>query len=163
MDTSTLVWVVVAAVAALIVVGALVLVSQRRLAHSHRRKATTIRDHAAEHVHQVGQREALADEAEANARGMQAQADAKAAVAARLQHGAATRRDEAKTARAEVDEEFVRADELDPDSQPRQAPAQARTTASAGTSSRPNAVNNRAPAEREPTTAGKGPERNPAV
>ena len=65
----------------------------------------------------MGQREAFADETAAKARVAQAEADAKAAHAAGLQHQAQVRRSDAATARDEVNQEFERADKIDPDSQ----------------------------------------------
>jgi hypothetical protein len=75
----------------------------------------------------VGQREALADETAAKARAAQAEADAKAAHATGLQHQAEMRRTDAATARDEVNQEFERADTIDPDTHtngdtPRQDP-----------------------------------------
>jgi hypothetical protein len=63
----------------------------------------------------VGQREALADETAAKARAAQAEADAKTAHAKGLQHQAQVRRSDAATARDEVNQEFERADKIDPD------------------------------------------------
>ena len=63
----------------------------------------------------MGQREALADETAAKARAAQAEADAKAAHATGLQHQAEIRRTDAATARDEVNQEFERADTIDPD------------------------------------------------
>ena len=65
----------------------------------------------------MGQREALADETAAKGRAAQAEADAKAAHATGLQHQAEVRRTDAATARDEVDQEFERADTMDPDTQ----------------------------------------------
>ncbi|HEY6650149.1 MAG TPA: hypothetical protein VI217_23950, partial [Mycobacterium sp.] len=76
-----------------------------------------IRDKAVDQSHKVGQREALADETAAKARVAQAEADAKAAHAAGLQHQAQVRRTDAATGRDEVNQEFERADKIDPDSQ----------------------------------------------
>src|SRR4029079_9465995 len=82
----------------------------------HRRvEAGNIRDKAAEQSHKVGQREALAEETAAKARAAQAEADAKAAHATGLQHQAQMRRSDATTARDEVNQEFDRADKIDPD------------------------------------------------
>ena len=84
----------------------------------HRRvEAGDIRDKATDESHKVGQREAFADETAAKARVAQAEADAKTAHAAGLQHQAQVRRSDAATARDEVNQEFERADKIDPDSQ----------------------------------------------
>ena len=65
----------------------------------------------------MGQREALADETAAKARAAQAEADAKTAHAKGLQHQAQVRRTDAASARDEVNQEFERADTMDPDTQ----------------------------------------------
>jgi hypothetical protein len=65
----------------------------------------------------VGRREALAEETAPKCPAAQAEADAKAAHATGLQHQAEVRRTDAATARDEVNQEFERADTIDPDSQ----------------------------------------------
>ena len=100
----------------------------RKKRTEHRRvEAGDIRDKATDESHKVGQREAFADETAAKARVAQAEADAKTAHAAGLEHQAQVRRNDAATARDEVNQEFERADKIDPDSQtpddkPRQGP-----------------------------------------
>jgi hypothetical protein len=88
----------------------------KRNQHRHV-EAGKMRDRAEEQSHKVGQREALADETAAKARAAQAEAEAKAAHAKGLQHQAHTRRSDAAAARDEVNQEFERADKIDPDSQ----------------------------------------------
>ena len=66
---------------------------------------------------QVKQREALADETAAKSRAAQAEADVKTAQASGLQQQAAGHRSEAVTARDELNQEFERADKMDPDTQ----------------------------------------------
>jgi len=75
-----------------------------------------MRDRAEEESHKVGRREALADETAAKGRAAQAEAEAKTAHAKGLQHQAHTRRADAAAARDEVNQEFERADKIDPDS-----------------------------------------------
>ncbi|CAM3933466.1 hypothetical protein [Smaragdicoccus niigatensis] len=113
MDTSTLVWLAVVVIAGILLGVGSALASRRSIAKRHS-EADIIRDRATQQERQATEREALADEAAANARAMQAQAEAKAAIAARLHHGAEMRREEAVSARAEVDGEFERADKIDP-------------------------------------------------
>jgi hypothetical protein len=87
----------------------------KRNQHRHV-EAGKMRDRAEEQSHKVGQREALADETAAKARAAQAEAEAKAAHATGLQHQADTRRSDAAAARDEVNQEFKRADKIDPHS-----------------------------------------------
>ena len=108
MTTNTIVLIVVVAIVAILLIAALAWVARKKRTE-HRR------DKAAEQSHEVGQREALADETAAKARAAQAEAEAKAAHATGLQHQAEVRRSDAATARDEVNEEFERADTIDPD------------------------------------------------
>jgi FtsZ-interacting cell division protein ZipA len=117
MTTSTIVLIVVVAVAAILAIAAIAWVARNKRTQHRRVEAGDIRDKAADQSHKVGQREALADETAAKARAAQAEADAKAAHAAGLQHQAHIRRSDAATARDEVNQEFERADKVDPDTQ----------------------------------------------
>ena len=118
MTTSTIVLIVVIAVAAILAIAAIALVARKKRTEHRRVEAGDIRDKATDESHKVGQREALADETAAKApRVAQAEADAKAAHAAGLQHQAQVRRSDAATARDEVNQEFERADKIDPDTQ----------------------------------------------
>jgi FtsZ-interacting cell division protein ZipA len=115
MTTSTIVLIVVIAVAAILAIAAIAWVARNKRTQHRRVEAGDIRDKAADESHRVGQREALADETAAKARVAQAEADAKTAHAAGLQHQAQVRRTDAASARDEVDQEFERADKIDPD------------------------------------------------
>ncbi len=117
MTTSTIVLIVVIAVAAILAIAAIAWVARKKRTEHRRVEAGDIRDKATDESHKVGQREAFADETDAKARVAQAEADAKAAHATGLQHQAQVRRSDATTARDEVDQEFERADKIDPDSQ----------------------------------------------
>ena len=117
MTTSTIVLIVVIAVAAILAIAAIAWVARKKRTEHRRVEAGDIRDKATDESHKVGQREALADETAAKARVAQAEADAKTAHAAGLQHQAQVRRNDAATARDEVNQEFERADKIDPDSQ----------------------------------------------
>ena len=116
MTTSTIVLIVVVAVAAVLLVAAIAWVARNKRTEHRRVHAGDIREKAVEQSHEVGQREALADETAAKARVAQAEADAKAAQAAGLQHQAQARRTDAATSRSEVNRQFERADKIDPDS-----------------------------------------------
>ena len=115
MTTNTIVLIVVVAVVAIVLIAALAWVARNKRTQHRRVEAGDIRDKAVEQSHEVGQREALADETAAKARAAQAEADAKAAHATGLQHQAEMRRNDAATARDEVNQEFERADTMDPD------------------------------------------------
>ncbi len=117
MTTSTIVLIAAVAVVAILAIAAIAWVARNKRTQHHRVEAGEIRDKAAEESHKVGQREALADETAANARAAQAEADAKAAHATGLQHQAQIRRSDAATARDEVNQEFDRANKIDPDTQ----------------------------------------------
>jgi FtsZ-interacting cell division protein ZipA len=117
MTTSSIVLIVVIAVVALVLIAAIVWVVRNKRTQHRRVEAGDIRDKAVDESHKVGQREALADETAAKARVAQAEADAKTAHATGLQHEAQVRRTDATSARDEVNQEFERADKIDPDSQ----------------------------------------------
>jgi hypothetical protein len=79
-----------------------------------RHKAENIRGEAAEETLRVRQREALAEDTAARARAAQAEADVKAAQATGLQQQAAAHRSEAATSRDQLNEQWDRAEKLDP-------------------------------------------------
>ena len=89
----------------------------KRNQHRHVEAGKNPRGQAREETLQVRQREALADETAAKARAAQAEADVKAAQASGLQQQAAAHRSEAVTSRDELNQEFERADKMDPHSQ----------------------------------------------
>jgi len=117
MTTSSIIWIVIVAVVALVLIAAIAWVARNKRTQHRRVEAGDIRDKAADESHKVGQREALADETDAKARVAQAEADAKTAHAKGLQHQAQVRRTDAASARDEVNQQFERADKIDPDSQ----------------------------------------------
>jgi FtsZ-interacting cell division protein ZipA len=117
MSTTSIVLIVLVAVVALLLIATIVWVARNKRIQHRRVEAGDIRDKAADESHKVGQREALADETDAKARVAQAEADAKTAHATGLQHQAQVRRSDAATARDDVNQEFERADKIDPDSQ----------------------------------------------
>ena len=88
MTTSTIVLIVVIAVAAILAIAAIAWVARKKRTEHRRVEAGDIRDKATDESHKVGQREAFADETAAKARVAQAEADAKTAHAAGLQHQA---------------------------------------------------------------------------
>lgn len=114
MSTTTIAVIVVAAVGLLLLAAVLVWLAQRTRKHQRHNKAENIRGEAAEETLRVRQREALADETAAKARAAQAEADVKAAQATGLQQQAAAHRSEAATSRDHLNEQWDRAEKLDP-------------------------------------------------
>jgi hypothetical protein len=114
MSTNTIAFVVAAAVGLLLLAAVLTWLAQRTRKHQRHNKAENIRGQAAEETLMVRQREALADETAAKARGAQAEADVKAAQATGLQQQAAAHRSEAATSRDHLNEQWDRAEKLDP-------------------------------------------------
>ncbi|MEU4604900.1 hypothetical protein AB0F43_18115 [Kribbella sp. NPDC023972] len=118
MDGMTILWIVVA-LAALVILVALIAGATRK---SSKRRAERDREQAYEQEQQARtsavraeKQEAAADEVEARARKAQAIADEKAAEARRLAAGATERREAAEQARTESEEHRTRAQELHPD------------------------------------------------
>lgn len=91
------------------------------------RHAEQIRESARQETAKLERREALADETAAKARAAQAEAEVKAAEAVKLRERAATHQSEAATSREHLQEQWNRADSLDP-----KTPKQSRTTAETG-------------------------------
>lgn len=117
MTTSTFVWiVVVAAGAVLLLVARLGWLARNRRHQRRHTEAGKIREAAKEETLHVGQQEGLAAGTAAKAGAAQTEADVWAAQASGLQRQAAARRGEAATWRDELDAQWARADELDPDS-----------------------------------------------
>jgi FtsZ-interacting cell division protein ZipA len=111
MTTTTIVVIVVVA---LLLLAALAWVARNKRNQHRHIEAETIRGQARDDSRQVVQREARADETAAKARVAQAEADIKTAQAKGLQQEAAGHRHEASTSREGLDEQFHRADALDP-------------------------------------------------
>jgi len=117
MTTSSIVLIVLVAIAAIVLVAAIAWVARNKRNQHRHVVADKIREAAKEETLQVKQREALADETAAKARAAQAEADIKSAQASGLQQRAAGHRSEAVTARDELNQEFERADQMDPATQ----------------------------------------------
>jgi hypothetical protein len=114
MASNNVVWIVIAVVVALILIGALVWVGRKRQVSRRVAQAEEIREGVRQDHVKVQRREALADETAAKARAAQAEAEAKAAEAARLQENAEKHRTEAAAHREDLDERVQHADSLDP-------------------------------------------------
>jgi hypothetical protein len=114
MATSTTVLIIVAALVAILVIAGVAWAARNKRNQQRRIEADKIRADATQETLRVKQHEALADETAAKARAAQAEADVKAAQAAGLQQQAAVHRGEAVTSRDHLNEQWDRADTLDP-------------------------------------------------
>lgn len=115
MDTSTIVWIIVAVLVVLALIAVAVMLSGRRKLDRQRAKAGDIRQQAASEETTVRRHEAEAAEHDAVARQARAEADRKAAEAEKLQLAAEERADQASTKRSEHSDRLRSADEVDPD------------------------------------------------
>jgi uncharacterized protein HemX len=113
--STTTIWIVAAVVAVLALIVLVVVVSKAGNRRRHR-QAEEIREQAKIETGRVERREALAQETAAKARAAQAEAEVKAAEAARLQEQAATHQSHAATSREQLQEQWDRADGIDPKS-----------------------------------------------
>jgi FtsZ-interacting cell division protein ZipA len=110
----TVLWIIIAAIVLLLVLGAVALMSRKRK-ESHRTEAQQIREEAKSRSTTIDQREAKAAENEARARAAEAEAEMKAAEARRMRVTAEEQKAATQNDRTDVDEQWRRADELDPD------------------------------------------------
>lgn len=111
----SLIWVILAVVVVLVLIGILVSRSRKQRKATHRADAQELRTRAAEHDRDVRERGADAAEADAQARRARAEADERAARAERLEVEAERRGERLSDVEATRDEQLRRADELDPD------------------------------------------------
>jgi Tfp pilus assembly protein PilE len=116
MAISTTALIIVAAVVAILLIAGLTWVARNKRNQHRHVQADKIREDAGQETLHVKQQEALADETAAKARAAQAEADVKAAQASGLQQQAAVHRGEAVTSREHLNEQWDRADTLDPTS-----------------------------------------------
>ena len=114
MSTSNTVWIVIAAIVALLLLVAVVFAVTKATRRRRQRQAEEIREQAKLENAKVERRQVLADETAAKARAAQAEAEAKAAEAARLQARAATHHTDVAASRERLQEQWQRADSLDP-------------------------------------------------
>ena len=114
---TTVLIIVVAAFAAILLIAGLTWVARNKRHQKRHVEADKIREDARHETLLVNQQEALADETAAKARAAQAEADVNAAQAAGLQQQAAVHRGEAATSRDHLNKQWDRADTLDPASQ----------------------------------------------
>jgi FtsZ-interacting cell division protein ZipA len=114
MASNTTLWIVIAVVAAVLVLGVLVWAGRSRRNRKLHGEAQRIRTEVEQESAQVARREALADETAAKARAAKAEAEAKAAEAARLEERAQSHRSSVASARDDLDERRAHADTIDP-------------------------------------------------
>ena len=115
MDGSTILWIVLA-IAALLVIAALVYFATRKQKDVRRGKAKALREDASSRAEGLRQREAKAAEAHSRAQRAQTEAEQKAVEARNLRERAQREEQTVAESRAEVQERLRRADKLDPDS-----------------------------------------------
>jgi uncharacterized protein HemX len=113
MSTSTI-WIVVAVVAVILIAALVVFAVGRATRRRRQRQADELREQTKLDTAKLERREALAQETAAKARAAQAEAEVKAAEAARLQEQAAKHQSEAATSREQLQEQWNRADSIDP-------------------------------------------------
>ncbi len=114
MNNSNIVWIAIAAVVAIFIIIVLLMLARRASMRRREQQAEGIREQARVETAKVERREALAAETAAKARAAQAEAEAKAAEAARLQDGASAHQTEVASSREQLNEQWQRADSLDP-------------------------------------------------
>jgi cbb3-type cytochrome oxidase maturation protein len=114
MATSTIVWIVIAVVAAVLVLAALTWAGRSRRNHKLHGEAERIRGEVEQESAQVARRQALADETAAKARAAKAEAEVKAAEGDRLEERAQSHRSSVETSRDDLDERRAHADSIDP-------------------------------------------------
>lgn len=118
MDTSTVIWVIVAIVVVLIVIAVAVALSKRaavRKDEKHRERANELREQAAATQQGIRRHQAEADATEARAREMRAEADRRQAEAKRLEADLHDKRSTLNEHVQRRDEVLAQADEVDPD------------------------------------------------
>ncbi|MCW2624127.1 hypothetical protein [Mycobacterium sp.] len=118
MATNTTVLVIVTAMAALVLAGALALVVSKTRTSRRNVNGTTIRDQAEEDALRLRRQEALADEFDARAHAAQVEIDIKTVRACSLQHQATVHRSEAVTSRDQLNDLRDSADKLSATARP---------------------------------------------
>jgi FtsZ-interacting cell division protein ZipA len=135
MASNTVIWIVIAAIVAIVLIALAVLITQKATQRRRRLEARNIRQEVQADTTRVEKREALAEETASKARAAQAEAEAKAAEAARLEQRAAAHREQTATSRDELRQRAEHADTLDPtpsDSETRQQDATSETVETEG-------------------------------
>jgi len=121
-DSNSAVWIVIAVVAAIVVIALVAFLARSARNKRRHAQAEEMRQEIGHKTEYVEKREAIAAETAARARAAQAEAEVKAAEAARLQGTARTHLESASTSREELDAHRERADALDPKHKDDQGP-----------------------------------------
>lgn len=108
-------WIIIAAVVAVVAVLGLALMVRNKRMHSRREEAGRLRGELESESEQVAKRQALAEETDARARAAAAEAEAKAAEARRLSERASAHQQTVAAQLDDLDERRKRIDRLDPD------------------------------------------------
>jgi biopolymer transport protein ExbB/TolQ len=111
---NNVVWIVIAALIALVVIGVVVMLALRTRNRRRVQEADRIREEVHHDTKRVERQASLVEETEAKARAAQAEAEAKAAEASRLADAASTRRDALNGAQEHLNARREHADKLDP-------------------------------------------------
>ena len=122
MASNTTVLIIVTAMAALVLVGALALVVSKTRTKRRTIDGTTFRDHLEEDALRLRRQEELADEFDARAHAAQVEIDIKTVRACSLQQQATVHRSEAATARDQLNEQRDSADKSSAAAHPRELP-----------------------------------------
>ena len=115
MDTSTIIWIVVAVIVVAAVVAVVMSRSGARRAESERAKAAQLREQATQHDRELRERETTAAETRAKAEMARVEAQKRELEAERLAAEADNRSQSAADLRSERDDQLRRADLRDPD------------------------------------------------
>jgi flagellar biosynthesis/type III secretory pathway M-ring protein FliF/YscJ len=115
METSTVVWIVVAVIVLIALIAVIAKMASKKKHERDRAHASQLRETAATEAGDLQRKEALAKESDAKAAGARAEAERKAAEAERLEAEARDRMGTAAEQRHEHQEHLRKADELDPD------------------------------------------------
>jgi hypothetical protein len=115
MTTSTIIWIIVAVIVVIAIIGLVMSRSRGRRVEVQRAKAAEIRQEAAEHDQHLREREASATEAQAQSELARAEAQRRQVEAERLEAQARERSVDAESVRRERDERMRLADLHDPD------------------------------------------------
>lgn len=110
MATSTIVWIVVAVIALIVVIGAAAMLAHTQRERSRIAKSDEIREQVRQDSVEVERREALARETAARARAAEAEAEAKAAEAQRLKSHADKHFGHATDVRSDLEDRRSHAD-----------------------------------------------------
>lgn len=114
MDSNSVIWIVIAVLVGLLLIGVVLWAGRRQRDARRRAHAEELREQLRREDAELRHRESIAAETEAHARAIQAEADAKAAQAARLQNAAEGHRSAVESSREELEQRRRQAEKLAP-------------------------------------------------